>query len=91
MSRGTPAFGRHQTITHIRCRRCGRHSYHISHEKCGACGFGKSPSLYKQAWKWKPVNRAARRTIKPGHKPAVGIHTKPRMGKKPRKAIYGKK
>lgn len=36
-------------------------------EKCSACGFGKSKKLYKYAWKWKPVNRSARKFIKPRH------------------------
>ncbi|RLJ04762.1 MAG: 50S ribosomal protein L37e [Candidatus Aenigmatarchaeota archaeon] len=45
MSKGKPSFGKHNKITHIRCRRCGRHSYHIKRGECSACGFGKSSKL----------------------------------------------
>lgn len=81
MSKGTPAFGKHSSITHIRCRRCGRHSYHVNKSKCSACGFGKSAKLYNNSWKWKPINRSHRKFIKPKHKKVAGIHTKPRWGK----------
>lgn len=81
MSKGTPAFGKHQRITHIRCRRCGRHSYHINKKKCAACGFGKSPRMYKMSWKWKPVNRSERKRIEPKHFKPKRVHNKPRWGK----------
>jgi len=29
--------------THIRCRRCGRNSYHIRKKTCASCGYGKTP------------------------------------------------
>ena len=29
MSKGTPSMGKKNKKTHIRCRRCGRNSYHI--------------------------------------------------------------
>ena len=67
MGKGTSSFGKHQRKTHIRCRRCGRHSYHIQKSKCSPCGFGKSPKLYKHAWKWKPVNRVKRKFLRPKH------------------------
>ncbi|MBI2583240.1 MAG: 50S ribosomal protein L37e [Candidatus Aenigmarchaeota archaeon] len=74
--KGTPSFGRHNKISHIRCRRCGRHSYHIQHKKCSACGFGKSARMYKHAWKWKPVNRSKRKFLTPGHKKVKTVHAK---------------
>ncbi|MDD1779441.1 MAG: 50S ribosomal protein L37e, partial [Candidatus Helarchaeota archaeon] len=42
MTKGTPSFGKHHKKTHIRCRRCGRHSYHVRDKICSACGFGQS-------------------------------------------------
>ncbi|MBI5061221.1 MAG: 50S ribosomal protein L37e [Candidatus Aenigmarchaeota archaeon] len=66
MSKGTPSFGKHNKKTHIRCRRCGRHSYHKQKRSCSACGYPNA-KRYKMAWKWKPINRAGRKFIKPKH------------------------
>ncbi len=66
MSKGTPSQGKHNKITHIRCRRCGRHSYHIRHHSCAACGY-PLPKMNKESWKWKPVNRSYRKTIPHKH------------------------
>lgn len=61
MSKGTPSFGKHQKITHIRCKRCGRHAYHIRKKKCAACGFGKTSKIRNEKWRWKKVNRHERK------------------------------
>jgi large subunit ribosomal protein L37e len=61
MSKGTPSFGKHKTITHIRCRRCGRHSYNIRKSFCAACGFGKSSKLSHEKFKWKAPARKKRK------------------------------
>ncbi|HKZ49670.1 MAG TPA: 50S ribosomal protein L37e [Candidatus Nanoarchaeia archaeon] len=38
--KGTHAHGRKTgKKTHIRCRRCGRHSYHAQHKVCSYCWF----------------------------------------------------
>lgn len=51
MSKGTPSQGKRSSKkTHIRCRRCGRHSYHAQHKVCASCGFGGSRKLRKFAW-----------------------------------------
>ena len=42
MSKGTPSMGKKNKKTHIRCRRCGRNTYHIRKKVCASCGFGKS-------------------------------------------------
>jgi len=76
MTKGTPSFGKHSKEGHIRCRRCGRHSYHIQHKQCSACGFGKSAKMYKQSWKWKPVNKAKRKFLKGKHKKTQTTHGK---------------
>lgn len=61
MGKGTPSFGKHQTITHIRCRRCGRHSYNIRKSFCSACGFGKTATLNREKWRRKTTNRSKRK------------------------------
>ncbi|MDG6221308.1 MAG: 50S ribosomal protein L37e [Candidatus Thermoplasmatota archaeon] len=50
MSKGTPAQGKKNKVTHLRCRRCGRHAYHKRHKTCAACGFGASSKLRTFAW-----------------------------------------
>ncbi len=53
--KGTPSFGKKQRKAHIRCRRCGRHSYNVSKKYCSACGFGKSKKIKSYSWQWKTV------------------------------------
>ncbi|MBI2151711.1 50S ribosomal protein L37e [Candidatus Woesearchaeota archaeon] len=39
--KGTASHGRKSgKKTHIRCRRCGRTSYHKRKKRCASCGFG---------------------------------------------------
>ncbi len=56
MSKGTPSFGKHNKITHIRCRRCGRHAYHIRKKRCAACGY-PNPRLREYSWSWKGLKK----------------------------------
>jgi len=35
---------------HIRCRRCGRHSYHIRKKACSSCGYGKTSKIRSYSW-----------------------------------------
>ena len=79
MSKGTPSFGKHNKVVHIRCRRCGRHSYHKRLEKCSACGFPRA-KMYKMSWKWKPVNRQKRKYITPKHQKVKTTY----QGRKPK-------
>lgn len=60
MTKGTPSFGKKQKKTHIICRRCGRHSYHVRDKVCSACGFGKSSKLKAFSWQWKDRNKSKR-------------------------------
>ncbi|HFC49223.1 MAG TPA: 50S ribosomal protein L37e [Thermofilum sp.] len=54
MVKGTTSFGkRGRGKTHIRCRRCGRHSYNIRKHYCSACGFGRSKRIRKYSWQTK--------------------------------------
>ncbi|GIR81233.1 MAG: 50S ribosomal protein L37e [Candidatus Thermoplasmatota archaeon] len=55
MSKGTPSMGKRQKQTHIRCRRCGRHSYHKSKAVCASCGFGKTARM--RGYRWAKKNR----------------------------------
>ncbi|MCU0799151.1 MAG: 50S ribosomal protein L37e [Candidatus Thermoplasmatota archaeon] len=50
MSKGTPSQGKKNKKTHIRCRRCGSHAYHIRKKACASCGFGNSPRMRHYAW-----------------------------------------
>jgi len=36
--------------THIACRRCGKHAYHVQKKRCAACGFGESSKLRDFNW-----------------------------------------
>ncbi|MEM3526307.1 MAG: 50S ribosomal protein L37e [Candidatus Jordarchaeaceae archaeon] len=56
--KGTPSFGKRGHLkTHIKCRRCGRHSYHIRKKRCAACGFGAKKKIRKYSWQNKKVNK----------------------------------
>ena len=65
MVKGTPSFGKHHTISHINCKRCGRHSYHIKKQKCSACGFPRA-KLRQENWRWKTFTRQKRKDLKIG-------------------------
>ena len=54
MSKGTPSMGKHNKITHIPCRRCGKPAYHIRKKKCAKCGYPRS-KIKKYNWAWKSV------------------------------------
>lgn len=40
-------------ITHLHCRRCGKHAYHKRHKVCASCGYGKSARKRSYAWQKK--------------------------------------
>ncbi|HIM33786.1 MAG: 50S ribosomal protein L37e [Methanobacteriota archaeon] len=50
MTKGTASFGKRQKKTHIICRRCGRHAYHVRKKRCAACGFGASARQRSYSW-----------------------------------------
>ena len=54
MSKGTPSFGKRNKITHIKCRRCGGHSFHKTKKRCARCGYPDA-RLRKFRWQWKQV------------------------------------
>lgn len=54
MTKGTPSMGRKSGKKNfIRCRRCGKPTYHVRKKKCSACGFGKTPRMRKYSWQKK--------------------------------------
>ncbi|MEJ2242657.1 MAG: 50S ribosomal protein L37e, partial [Candidatus Bathyarchaeota archaeon] len=57
VSKGTSSFGKraHKTL-HIKCRRCGRRSYHVTEKRCSACGYGQSTKIRKYSWQTKTLN-----------------------------------
>lgn len=57
MAKGTPAMGKKIGVKHIRCRRCGRISFHVKKGKCAACGFGKTSTIRKFNWQAKNFRR----------------------------------
>lgn len=58
MVKGTTSFGKmSKGKTHIRCPRCGRHSYNVAKGYCAACGYGRSKRMRKYKWQNKKYNR----------------------------------
>ena len=61
MTKGTPSMGRHNKVTHIRCRRCGSHSFHVRKRTCAHCGY-PAPKIRKFNWQWKaPLGKRNRK------------------------------
>jgi len=60
MTKGTPSFGRHNKKTHIVCRRCGKHAYHVNRKTCAHCGF-PAAKLRDFRWQWKDINTKKRK------------------------------
>ncbi|PSG97146.1 50S ribosomal protein L37e [Thermoplasmatales archaeon SW_10_69_26] len=50
MSKGTPSSGQENKKTHVRCRRCGNHSFHTRKKRCASCGFGDSAKQRDYNW-----------------------------------------
>ncbi len=48
MGKGTPAKGRRNKRTHIKCRRCGNQSYNMRKGFCSSCGYGRSKRLRQE-------------------------------------------
>ena len=36
--------------THVICRRCGKHTFHIRKRRCAACGFGETSKMRQFNW-----------------------------------------
>jgi len=50
---GTPSQGKKNTTTHVKCRRCGKKSYHVKRKVCASCGFGDSAKRRGYEWQTK--------------------------------------
>ncbi|MEM5805499.1 MAG: 50S ribosomal protein L37e [Candidatus Aenigmatarchaeota archaeon] len=58
MVKGTPSMGKKIGTKHIRCRRCGKHSYRVDKKYCSHCGYGRSSKIRRFSWQWKhPLTR----------------------------------
>ncbi len=57
--KGTAAKGlkRNKGRLHIRCRRCGKASYHKIKSECSSCGYGNSAKLRRNNWHKKDVTK----------------------------------
>jgi large subunit ribosomal protein L37e len=53
MTDGTPAQGKKNTKKHVKCRRCGESSYHVTKKVCSSCGFGESAKRRDYEWQAK--------------------------------------
>ncbi|MBN1377197.1 50S ribosomal protein L37e [Candidatus Woesearchaeota archaeon] len=52
MTKGTPSKGKQSgKKTHIRCPRCGGHSFHMRKKFCSSCGYGRSSKIRKYNWR----------------------------------------
>ncbi|MBN1281221.1 MAG: 50S ribosomal protein L37e [Candidatus Thermoplasmatota archaeon] len=49
MTKGTTCRSGNKT-THIACRRCGRHSFHVQKRRCAFCGFGETAKMRHYNW-----------------------------------------
>ena len=56
MVKGTTSAGKKgRGKSHIRCRRCGKHAYHMTNKKCAFCGFGKAGTAKLRQYNWMHV------------------------------------
>ena len=65
MTKGTPSMGKKSgKKSHITCRRCGVHSYHIHKKRCSHCGYGKAS--VRRTYVWNTPSLRARRKVEKG-------------------------
>lgn len=44
-------MGKHSSKkTHIICRRCGKHSFHVRKSVCASCGYGATARIRSYNW-----------------------------------------
>jgi large subunit ribosomal protein L37e len=54
MTKGTPSMGKKSgKKSHIRCRRCGKATYHMRKSRCSSCGYGKTAKMRSYGWQKK--------------------------------------
>ena len=59
MVKGTPSMGRRIGIKHVRCRRCGKTSYHVRKKKCSYCGY---PDSKWRKFSWQSKTKFGKRS-----------------------------
>ena len=50
MTKGTASMGKKNKRITLRCRRCGKATYHKINKKCSSCGFGETKKLRHYNW-----------------------------------------
>jgi len=54
MVKGTASMGKKSgKVSLIKCRRCGKRTYHKTKKTCSSCGYGRSSKLRNYNWKKK--------------------------------------
>merc|ERR1711916_66700 len=56
MTKGTTSQGGKHNKTHVLCRRCGKHSYHLQKARCASCGY-PAPKIRSYNWGYKAIRR----------------------------------
>ncbi len=42
--------------SHIICRRCGKHAFHVRDKVCASCGYGNSAKMRRYTWQTKTLS-----------------------------------
>ena len=54
MTKGTASMGKKSGKTsHIICRRCGAHAFHVRKKRCASCGYGEQATMRTYNWNKK--------------------------------------
>ncbi|MBS3107326.1 50S ribosomal protein L37e [Candidatus Woesearchaeota archaeon] len=64
MTKGTSSMGKKSgKDMHIRCRRCGKATYHKKKHICSYCGYGKTAKMRKYTWQSKTLSGKKKNTL----------------------------
>mmetsp|Transcript_12387 Transcript_12387/g.39195 ORF Transcript_12387/g.39195 Transcript_12387/m.39195 type:complete len:93 (-) Transcript_12387:17-295(-) len=66
MTKGTQAFGKRTSKTHVICRRCGRSSYHVQKAQCASCSY-PCKKMRRYQWSQKALRRRTEGTGRMSH------------------------
>mmetsp|Transcript_3559 Transcript_3559/g.6064 ORF Transcript_3559/g.6064 Transcript_3559/m.6064 type:complete len:92 (+) Transcript_3559:22-297(+) len=57
MTKGTTSKGPAANKTHMLCRRCAKHAFHITKKVCASCGYGATASMRQYGQQYKAIRR----------------------------------
>ena len=78
MTKGTASKGKHSgKVTHARCRRCGKRTYHLNKRQCASCGYGRSAKLRKYRWDKKLRSKTVKKKLVQGKNKNKTVKKKP--------------